>query len=234
MDLFRRIFFAAVLAGVLAGLALAAVQQWRVVPLILQAESYEGDVHTHDDGTAHAHEDEATEAEEPWAPADGTERTAYTVLATTLAGLGFTLVIAAVSVLSGVPITANNGVIWGMGGFIAFALAPALGLPPELPGMPAADISARQVWWWGTVLATGAAALGIARFRTPAAIGVCIIIAVIPHLAGAPQPGDAHSEVPAHLASAYAAAALSASLIFWLIAGTLMGWFNDRFGGNAQ
>ena len=41
MKLFQRIFFAAVLSGLAAGLALAAVHQWRVAPLILAAEVYE-------------------------------------------------------------------------------------------------------------------------------------------------------------------------------------------------
>ena len=40
MKLFQRIFFAAVLAGLAAGFAMSAVQQWRVAPLILQAEVY--------------------------------------------------------------------------------------------------------------------------------------------------------------------------------------------------
>ena len=32
------------------------------------------------------------------------------------------------------------------------------GLPPELPGMAAADLAPRQLWWWGTAVSTGAAA----------------------------------------------------------------------------
>ena len=41
MKLFQRIFFAAVLSGLVAGAGMAALQQWRVAPLILQAELYE-------------------------------------------------------------------------------------------------------------------------------------------------------------------------------------------------
>ncbi len=41
MEMFRRFFFAAVLAGIVAGLFSSALQQWRLVPLILQAEEYE-------------------------------------------------------------------------------------------------------------------------------------------------------------------------------------------------
>ncbi|MEI2612914.1 MAG: CbtA family protein [Candidatus Promineifilaceae bacterium] len=43
---------------------------------------------------------------------------------------------------------------------LAFQLAPAFGLPPELPGMAAADLGARQVWWCGTALATGVGIFG--------------------------------------------------------------------------
>lgn len=238
MELFRRIFFAAVLAGAVAGLVYAGLQQWRVVPLILQAETFEtgghshgGEaVHTHEDGTTHTH-DTAVEADaEPWAPADGIERGFYTVLATTLASLGFALVIGAVSVLAGIPITLANGVLWGLGGFLAFSLAPAFGLAPELPGMPAADLATRQIWWWGTAIATGVAVLGIAKFRTPGAIAICVLIAAVPHLIGAPAAPGEHSGVPAHLATSYAAAALGTAMVFWLVLGVGFGWANDKFG----
>src|SRR5690606_169356 len=87
MKLFQRVFFAAVLAGLAAGLVMSAVQQWRVAPLILAAEEYEGEApiaaHTHEAGTpahdhgdAHAHDHD----EDAWAPQDGAERIFYTVL----------------------------------------------------------------------------------------------------------------------------------------------------------
>ncbi|CDP53266.1 Predicted cobalt transporter CbtA [Devosia sp. DBB001] len=235
MNLFRRIFFAAVLAGLAAGLAMSAVQQWRVAPLILEAETYEGQeapaVHDHADATAatpaaaHEHEHD----EDAWAPQDGAERILYTVLADVLAAIGFALVLAAVSVLVGLPVTAANGIVWGLGGFIVFQLAPAFGLPPELPGMPAADLGARQLWWWGTVIATGAGLLGIAKFRNWQAIAVGAVLILLPHLIGAPQPPHEPSAVPAHLATAFAASALSAGAVFWFIVGPLLGYLNTRF-----
>jgi len=235
MNLFRRIFFAAVLAGLAAGLAMSAVQQWRVAPLILEAETYEGQeapaVHDHADATAAtpaaAHEHEHDEG--AWAPQDGAERIFYTVLADVLAAIGFALVLAAVSVLVGLPVTAANGIVWGLGGFIVFQLAPAFGLPPELPGMPAADLGARQLWWWGTVIATGAALLGIAKFRNWQAIAAGAVLILLPHLIGAPQPPHEPSAVPAHLATAFAASALSAGAVFWFIVGPLLGYLNTRF-----
>lgn len=240
MNLFRRIFFAAVLAGLAAGLAMSAVQQWKVAPLILAAEVYEGEeapaAHDHGDAAAapaaeaaapaaHAHEHE----EDAWAPQDGAERIFYTVLADLLAAIGFALVLAAISVLVGLPITAANGVIWGLGGFIVFQLAPAFGLPPELPGMPAADLGARQIWWWGTVIATSAGLLGIAKFRNWQAIAIGAVLILLPHVIGAPAQPEEASAVPAHLATAFAASALSAGAVFWLIVGPLLGYLNTRF-----
>ena len=42
--------------------------------------------------------------------------------------------------------------------FAAFGLAPALGLPPELPGAFAASLRERQLWW---LLAASGAAAGL-------------------------------------------------------------------------
>jgi cobalt transporter subunit CbtA len=230
MKLFQRIFFAAVLAGLLAGIAMAAVQQWRVAPLILEAEVFEAATaeHTHDAAApAHEHEPAA------WAPQDGAERIAYTVLADLLAGMGFALVLAAVSLLSGLEITVRNGVVWGVGGYLAFQLAPAFGLAPELPGMAAADLAARQVWWWAAASATGAAILVIAKFRNLKAVGIAAVLILLPHIVGAPAAPDEPSTVPAQLAAAFAAASLAAGATFWLIVGPLLGYFNERFARGA-
>src|SRR5690606_24918865 len=103
MKLFQRIFFAAVLAGLAAGLAMSAVQQWRVTPLIIAAEAYEvaeAAPHTHEAGTpAHSHDEDA------WAPQDGTERMVYTVLANVLGSIGFAMLLAAIAVLANIEIT---------------------------------------------------------------------------------------------------------------------------------
>jgi cobalt transporter subunit CbtA len=229
MKLFQRIFFAAVLAGLLAGIAMAAVQQWRVVPLIVEAEVFEAAAaHTHDAAAA-AHEHEP----EVWAPQGGAERIAYTVLADLLAATGFALVLAAVSLLAGIEITVRNGVIWGLGGFLAFQLAPAFGLAPELPGMAAADLATRQVWWWGTAIATGAGVLVVAKFRNVIALGIAAVLILLPHIVGAPAAPDEPSTVPARLAAEFAATSLATGAVFWLSAGPLLGWFSERFARSA-
>ena len=231
MALFQRLFFTVLLAGLISGAAMAALQQWRVVPLILEAETYENATpaaHNHEAGTP-AHEPEADE----WMPADGAERTFYTVATGIFAALGFAFVLSAASVLSGFEVTARNGVLWGLAGFAVFQFAPAFGLPPELPGMPAADVAARQIWWWGTAAATATAIYGIAKFQNFAAVAVGIALLLAPHIIGAPQPAEHASAVPAPLAAAFAANTLVVGLGFWLMLGPLYGTLAERFARSA-
>jgi cobalt transporter subunit CbtA len=231
MKLFQRIFFAAVLSGLAAGLVLSGLQQWRVAPLILQAEVYENAApaepaaHEHEAGTpAHEHDEEA------WAPQDGAERITYTVAADLLAALGFGFILAAASVLGGIEVTARNGALWGFAGFAVFQLAPAFGLAPELPGMPAADLVARQIWWWGTALATATAIFGMAKFQNWPAAAIGFVLILLPHVIGAPQlQGEHASSVPAHLATEFAASTLFTGAAFWMILGPLYGYLVERF-----
>jgi cobalt transporter subunit CbtA len=235
MKLFQRIFFAALLAGLVAGGAMTALQQWRVAPLILEAEVYEQQEaaaapaeHQHEAGTpAHEHDEDA------WAPQDGAERIAYTVGADLLAALGFALLLSAASVLTGIDVTARNGVIWGLAGYAVFQLAPAFGLPPELPGMPAADLVTRQIWWVGCAVATATAIFGLTKFRSVPAVVVGIVLILLPHVIGAPPQPDAASAVPAHLATSFAASALGVGAAFWLLLGPLYGYFMERFARTA-
>ena len=231
--MFRNLFAAALLAALCAGLVTATLQHFRVTPLILHAEAFEGEGgHSHAEGTpAHSHDAVAPEAAviEEWAPADGIERALYTSLASVLAAAGFALLIGAVSMFANIPITFANGVLWGMAGFVTFSLAPAYGLAPELPGMPAADLAARQVWWIGTAIATGAAFLLIAKTRASWAFAVAIALVVAPHIIGAPVAPDEPSGVPAHLATEFAAITLGTSAAFWLVLGTVFGRLTDYF-----
>lgn len=225
--MFRNLFVAAVLAALCAGLAFSIIQQTRLSPLIYAAESFEADApaagdHVHEDGaTPHTH------ADDEWMPQDGTERILYTVLANVLAAAGYALVIGAVSVFAGLPITAANGLLWGLGGFAAFMLAPSFGLPPGLPSMAIADTFARQVWWWGTAIATGAGILAYAKWRAPWALALAAILIAIPHVIGAPQPPDEATAVPASLAAGFAASVIVTSAVFWGVLGLAYGWAAD-------
>lgn len=230
--MFRNLFAAALLAALCAGLVFSVIQHFRLTPLIIAAESFEVGPAPH----AHVGEEAVaphTHEVEEWAPQEGAERTAYTVLANLLATAGYALVLGAVSVIAGLPITAANGVLWGLGGYAAFSLAPAFGLPPGLPGMAVADTLARQVWWWGTALATGAAIILCARARTPWAIAAAAALVALPHLVGAPRPPDDPTAVPASLAASFTAAVLFANAAMWVVLGATQGWLTERFAHRA-
>jgi len=226
--LFREIVFAALVAGVVGGLFLSALQSVRVVPLIYQAEHYEvaaNDSHSSAEParTGHAQDGEV------WAPGLSLERFAYTVLANVLMGIGFALLLSAAFTLrSGVGW--REGLVWGLGGFAAFNLAPAFGLPPELPGIAADNLEARQIWWFGTVAASSGALLLIAFARPVAFKALGVGLLVLPHLIGAPHVGDLGSKVPAELAAAFVSATLVTNLLFWLVIGGLAGLTRLRLG----
>ncbi|TIU28091.1 MAG: cobalt transporter, partial [Mesorhizobium sp.] len=115
MNLFRNVVFIAAIAGLVAGIALACMQAYATVPLILKAEVYEkaGGGHHHDhaastnnnamssaapadnamSSAAPAPAEAAAPAEdEGWAPADGFERFAFNVVANIVTGVGFGLI----------------------------------------------------------------------------------------------------------------------------------------------
>jgi cobalt transporter subunit CbtA len=229
--MFGRILFAAVLAGLLAGLAMSVIQIGRTSALILEAETYE--VAAADIDTAPAAEatPAADTGSQPFSPAAGFERNALTVLSNMLLGAGLALALAGVSTLANVPVTTANGLLWGLFGFIAITLAPAFGLPPELPGKIAAELGQRQTWWWATVLVTAAAFLAVARFKTPIVLIIAAIAVLVPHIIGAPPPPVPDGVVgpPAGLAADFVVATLLQMLILWLVAGYGYGWFLERF-----
>jgi cobalt transporter subunit CbtA len=129
----RRIFLTAVLAGAIGGLAVTLLQSFATTPLIQAAEGFEAAVEL-------GHQQEGAAA---WAPASGLERLASGFLANLLIAIGFAALLAAAFTLAGAPKGWGTALLWGLAGFAAFALLPALGLPPELPGMVAAELTGR-------------------------------------------------------------------------------------------
>ena len=222
-----RILLTALVGGALAGVFVFAAHTVKTTPLIQHAEVYENAAPSVAPGGATTAEP-ATETEE-WAPADGIERAAYSLLADLLTSIGFAFVLVGVIALSRREVDWRRGMIWGLCGFAAFFVSPSLGLAPELPGMQAADLQARQIWWIATVALTtgGLALLFLADRQAIKAAGVLLI--VISHLVGAPaheiQPGG----VPAELAAEFAVATLVVTGLFWVLLGGLTGHFYRRF-----
>ena len=225
-----RVLLAVLLCGITAGFAMGMMQQVRLTPIIKFAETFEKG-HDHAAGHVHGTPDAAAPAaghvhdENAWAPEDGLERTFYTFASSMLSGAGFAALLTGVAFIFGAQITRQNGWIWGLCGFLAVSLAPAAGLAPELPGMPAADVTARQIWWVGTIAATAAALWLLAFRREYWAVGAALVIALLPHLIGAPQPASHESAVPAGLATQFAGLSLGANAIMWLLIGSLLGFF---------
>jgi cobalt transporter subunit CbtA len=231
MDYFRNIVVVAALAGGIAGLGMTIAQQLSTVPLILKAEVYEEQsavpVHEHGDAAAQAGAHEHGDG--GWAPADGFERTAFSVLANIVTGIGFALLLVAASELFGGIRGWRQGVFWGLAGFATFTLAPGLGLPPELPAMPAAELGARQLWWVATALCT-ATALGLLVYqRSLVAVLAAIALLVTPHLIGAPQPASFETAIPEGLHHSFVVAVVLTTLLFWVLLGGLAGLFRRRF-----
>jgi cobalt transporter subunit CbtA len=232
MDYFRNIVLVAAIAGVLAGLGMTVAQQLTTVPLILKAEIYEGEgaaTPAHDHGDAAAPSAVHEHGDEGWQPADGFERTAFTLLANIVTGVGFALLLIAASELAGGIAGWRQGVFWGLAGFAVFTLAPGLGLPPELPAMPAAELGARQLWWVATVLSAAGALALIFYGRSPLAIVAAIALLVAPHLIGAPEQVSYDTPIPEGLHHSFVVAVVLTALLFWVLLGALAGLFRERF-----
>jgi cobalt transporter subunit CbtA len=235
----KNLILSAAAAGVAAGLFTAVIQHVTTTPLIIEAEKYEGAVSAHSHA-ARADQHSASEAGShdasltpttpaaEWAPSDGLERTLYTSVSTTVMGVGFGLALLGAMALAGVRIDARSGLAFGVAAFVAVALAPALGLPPEIPGAAPAALGARQLWWFFAVAAT---AIGIAAFVLGGSLwlqaaGVGLI--ALPHIVGAPGSHEYVSTAPAELAGQFVATSLAVTAIFWTMLGYASGAFYEH------
>ena len=88
----------------------------------------------------------------------------------------------------GAKITPTNGMIWGVAGFVAAHLAPGFSLAPEVPGVAAADVTLRQMWFFPTVAAAALAMWLLAFYRNAVGIAVAVVLLLAPHVIGAPEP----------------------------------------------
>ena len=225
MPVFRSIVFSAALAGLIVGVVISVAQFFGTVPLIQQSEVYERKAVTatppaaHEQGSAsHDHAKQHSHDSE-WEPEQGFQRNAFTVAANILTAIGFALLLTGVYAIRGHPVTWREGPAWGLAGFIVFTAAPGLGLPPELPGMPVADLTARQTWWIATAAAT-AGGLCLLTFRSTAwaaVLGLALI--ALPHLVGAPLAPESHSDVPHALSQRFIVVVTLTSLLFWALLG---------------
>lgn len=236
----RHMLSSAVFAGFAAGLLCALLQYILVEPKILLAERYESGELVHFQGvpTAAAQADamaksmpgmemSAAPAGLGYGEAEGSSpyRGALTVLFAVLTYCGYGLVLMGgiqIAEQIGIKLGLAQGVLWGLAGFAAFQLMPALGLQPDLPGTPSADLQARQVWWALTAACTamGLWLLSYGHGLVQRAAGVALLAA--PHVWGAPVLPEFAGVAPPELASAFAARSLGVGLITWMALGGML------------
>lgn len=217
LRLLRPILLTALPAGLLASLFATFFQNAFVEPLILQAEVFE------------------TATPVGTAPDFDLSRLALTFLTTLIVACAYGLLMTAALLAAGNKGTIQDrplasGLLWGAAGFVTFHMAPAIGLPPELPGMPAAALQDRQIWWVVTVIGTFSALWLLFLTRRPLLAPVAALLLVLPHLLGAPHPSTLESPVPPALAATFAVRALTAALLLWLPLGAAVQILAKRNG----
>ena len=215
-----RYVISALFAGALTGLIAGLLQLWFVQPVLLHAELYESGALVHFGG--------APVSAQPELPGFDVVRDGLSLVFTMLTYTGYALLMVAVMSIAeerGAQIDGRSGLVWGVAGFVAFHLAPGFSLPPEVPGVAAADVAARQVWWFATVAATVIALWLIGFGRSWTAYGVAVILLAAPHVVGAPEPDILTGPVPTEIGALFAARAFGVGLAAWTLLGCFAGYF---------
>lgn len=240
--MFQKMLTSAIGAGCAAWLLAAVLHFAFVQEYILLGEAYETGAAVHFAGAApqtaedgHSH-DVGEEAEAGHDHGSAEAATPSTRNLWTVAFFGLVYVAYAMMLVAGFglaraygkTITEHQGLLWGIAGFAAFQLAPSMGLAPELPGTMAADLGARQVWWWGTVAATvtGLGLLGYGRGIATVALGAVLLAA--PHVIGAPGIEGFSGVAPPEVSAAFSARVLGAALAVWALMGWVAGYLWSR------
>lgn len=208
--------------AIVAGLIFSAYQALFITPLILGSEVYEVI-------------DSASHGVDAWAPEDGIERHSWSFATNFLLCFAYALIL--MSLMTVKPaVNLLKGMFWGGAAYLTVFAAPALGLPPEIPGMEAAYLEGRQTWWGFTVFVT-AIGLWLIAFQAPINKLVGVLILLIPHLMGAPQPeihGFANTDPVAITALTqlwhdFILQTSIANALLWLTIGSLSGYLVEKY-----
>ncbi len=223
--MYSRFLVSALFAGAAAGLIAGILQLIFVQPVLLHAELYEGGDLVHFGA--------APVSAHPELPGIDVMRDGLSLIFTMLTYTGYALImLAAMGVAEdrGAQIDGRTGILWGVAGFVAFHLAPGFSLAPEVPGVAAADVTARQIWWFATVGAAAVALWLIAFGKNWMVWGVAAILLLAPHILGAPEPDTFSGPVPTEIAALFAARAFGIGLAAWVLLGCFAGYFWQREG----
>jgi cobalt transporter subunit CbtA len=219
---FRNLVLSAFVIAIIAGIIFSAYQAYFITPLIVSSEVYEV-------------VEPVGSKIEAWAPEDGLERSSWSFVANFLICFAYALILlSAMSLKTSANIV--KGIFWGGAAYLSVFAAPALGLPPEIPGMEAAHLEGRQSWWLLTVALT-AIALWLIAFQENKIKVLGGILLFIPHIIGAPQPeihgfANTNPQAVEELTKLWHDFILQTSLanaLLWIIIGGLSGYFTQKF-----
>lgn len=212
-----RIFAAAVAAGMIAAALISILQANTTGPMILMAETFELPPELYGPGGSEVDVGAAI------------QRSIFTFLANAVTTIAFALILIVGLTFGETKPDRTKGLMIAAIGFASFSLAPAMGMPPKLPGMPVGDLELRQFWWISTALITlaGMVCLFVQKKIPLQVLGAVLLIA--PHVWGAPLPDDMDSDVPATLAATFAANAIAMSAILWATLGATAPYFYEKF-----
>lgn len=229
----RSLLVNGLIAGALTGLVVALLHILLLQPLIVEAERYET-------GALNLHGPAQEAAASPGgqaavavahAPDFPLTRTLLTVAFLAITWAGFGLIVGALDRLVA-HVSGQRRRQWfaiGAAGFAAFVIAPTAGLPPELPGMPAADLDARQIWWGVTAAATLGAAMMLLISRSPWVWLASLVLMALPHVVGAPHLAEVQMPViPPELAATYASRAIAVGFVGWVALSFAMSAMDTR------
>jgi len=230
-----RLFTSALFAGLVAGL-IAVLLQWSIMEkLILEGEEYETGNKNHFAGVLVINEageaaGDVVEVEEE-EPENLLMRYSLAFFAAFVVFVGWSLMMTAGFAIAerfGKRITIKDGLLWGIAGYAAVHMLPSIGLPPELPGTPAANLELRQLWWVSTAVASvlGIALIAYGQSAVYVVIGLALLVA--PHLIGAPHMEGYSGLAPPELSGEYVARSLAVGMIAWVALGLAAGYFWNR------
>ncbi|MDE0532854.1 MAG: CbtA family protein [Albidovulum sp.] len=222
--MFTKILTSALFAGAAAGFIASLLQLGFVQPVLLHAELYESGELVHFGAAAAANAQQGLHGFDPL-------RDGLSIAFTIAIYCGYALILVAAMALAtqrGEVVTARNGIIWGVAGFVAVHFAPGFSLAPEVPGVAAADVPARQAWWFATVAGAAVALWLIAFGRNWVAWAIAAILLLAPHIIGAPEPDQFTGLVPTEIGAQFASRAFGVGFAAWVLVGLFAGYFWNR------
>lgn len=231
----KRLFPAALMAGLTAGFVISLTQVAFLLPIIDYAEFLEMGARSVD----------YVAPSGPFAIAfSDPARLLGTFSFDVITGVAFALLLGAAMVFHGRDIDWKKGLAWGLGGWAAFSLAPSIGLPPAPPGSAYVDLADRQLWWWLCVSSTSLGLVlvvfigdwagdcgwqgGWRNGWWPKVVGAGLVI--FPHVFGAPLSSGT-GFVPHETAFKFALISMGGTFLFWLCLGGVMGFMLGQKSG---